>query len=148
MPKNRLRVTPESSENPPNRPMEEPPVTMTELNRLIHEPARLAILTVLAACESADFVFLRTATGLTAGNLSVQIARLEEATLVTVTRSIARKKTLTTVSLTASGHSDLNAYWRVMERFRMQMQRSQQIAHDVDNSQEPLISRRLRPQTA
>jgi winged helix DNA-binding protein len=48
-------------------------------NRLVHEPARLAILTVLCSCKSADFVFLRRVTGLTKGNLSVQLVNLEQA---------------------------------------------------------------------
>ena len=47
--------------------------TVAALSRVVHEPARLAILTVLSACQAADFVFLRTATALSAGNLSVQL---------------------------------------------------------------------------
>jgi DNA-binding transcriptional ArsR family regulator len=58
-----------------------------EVNRVIHEPARLAILTVLSACASADFTFLQSATGLSKGNLSVQITRLEEAGLISVDKS-------------------------------------------------------------
>jgi DNA-binding MarR family transcriptional regulator len=91
-----------------------------ELNRLIHEPARLAILTVLSACESADFVFLQNATGLSKGNLSIQISRLEEARLVRVKKTIQYKRTLTVVSLTNKGRADLADYWRTMERIRRQ----------------------------
>ena len=54
------------------------------VDRLIHEPGRLAILTVLSSAASADFVFLRRATGLTAGNLSSHLGRLEEAGLVEI----------------------------------------------------------------
>ena len=53
-----------------------------ELDRTIHEPARLAILTVLSAADSADFVYLQRATGLTKGNLSSHLTKLEAAGLV------------------------------------------------------------------
>jgi DNA-binding transcriptional ArsR family regulator len=91
-----------------------------EVNRLIHEPARLAILTVLSTCDSADFQFLLSATGLTKGNLSVQISRLEEARLVYVEKTIRRKKTLTTISLTRRGRDDISEYWQTMDSIRRQ----------------------------
>ena len=50
---------------------------MPEIDRVIHEPARLAIVTVLSSCEEADFLFLERATKLSRGNLSVQLTRLE-----------------------------------------------------------------------
>jgi DNA-binding transcriptional ArsR family regulator len=91
-----------------------------EVNRLIHEPARLAILTVLSACRSADFLFLLRATGLTKGNLSVQISRLEEAGLVNVEKRIKRKKTLTTISLTRTSRNELARYWQTLDQIREQ----------------------------
>jgi DNA-binding transcriptional ArsR family regulator len=94
------------------------PATLADLNRVIHEPARLAILTVLSGCVSTDFTFLQTATGLSKGNLSVQLTRLEEAGLVAITKTIVRKRTLTMVSLTKDGRSELARYWRQMERIR------------------------------
>jgi DNA-binding transcriptional ArsR family regulator len=54
------------------------------LDRVIHEPGRLAILAALSACERADFLFLLGITGLTKGNLSSHLARLEEAGLVEI----------------------------------------------------------------
>ena len=57
---------------------------MSTLDRVVHEPARLAILTALAACRSADFLFLQSLTGLTKGNLSGHLAKLERAGLVGV----------------------------------------------------------------
>jgi DNA-binding transcriptional ArsR family regulator len=89
-----------------------------EVDRLIHEPARLAILTVLSSCQSADFVFLHNVTGLSKGNLSVQISRLEEAELVTVEKVIKNKKTHTTVSLTKLGTSAMDRYWKTMDKIR------------------------------
>jgi DNA-binding transcriptional ArsR family regulator len=91
-----------------------------EVNRVIHEPARLAILTVLSSCESADFVFLQGATGLSKGNLSVQLSRLEEAGLIFVRKTIRKKKTLTTVSLTALSRREIVEYWSTMDRIRGQ----------------------------
>jgi DNA-binding transcriptional ArsR family regulator len=91
-----------------------------EVNRLVHEPARLAILTVLSACESADFLFLQNATGLSKGNLSVQISRLEEARLVYVEKTIRRKRTLTRISLNRRGRGEIAQYWRTMEKIRQQ----------------------------
>ena len=91
---------------------------VSDLNRTVHEPARLAILTVLSACDSADFVFLKAAACLTAGNLSVQISRLEEAGLVVVNKFIERRRTVTTVSLTTGGRQELEDYWRAMDRIR------------------------------
>ena len=89
-----------------------------EVNRLIHEPARLAILTVLSACKSADFIFLLRATGLSKGNLSVQISRLEEAGLVAVEKCIKKKKTLTTISLTRSSRNEIDRYWQTLDQIR------------------------------
>jgi len=91
-------------------------------NRLIHEPARLAILTVLSSCESADFVFLHTATGLSKGNLSVQLTNLEQAGLVAITKEITDKKMRTTVSLSKRGRSEIDEYWKTMDAIREQMQ--------------------------
>uniref|UniRef100_A0A7V5CTE1 ArsR family transcriptional regulator n=1 Tax=Acidobacterium capsulatum TaxID=33075 RepID=A0A7V5CTE1_9BACT len=91
---------------------------LPEIDRVVHEPARLAILTVLASCAQADFLFLERATGLTRGNLSVQLTRLEEAGFVTITKTIERKRTLTMVSLAARGRAALEEYWESMEQLR------------------------------
>ena len=106
------------TENDPTVGEDSIPTALADLNRTIHEPARLAILTVLSACASADFNFLKTATGLTGGNLSVQLTRLEEANLITVEKTIEKKRTLTMVALSETGCTELNRYWEYMERFR------------------------------
>jgi len=90
-------------------------------NRLIHEPARLAILTVLSSCASADFVFLRRVTRLSKGNLSVQLTNLEQAGLVVIRKEIVDKKTRTTVSLSKRGISEIADYWKTMDEIRAQM---------------------------
>ena len=92
-------------------------------NRLIHEPARLAILTVLSSCASADFVFLQKVTRLSKGNLSVQLTNLEQAGLVIIHKEIFDKKTRTTVSLSKHGISDLADYWKTMDAIRAHVAR-------------------------
>jgi DNA-binding transcriptional ArsR family regulator len=94
------------------------PVTLADLNRVVHEPARLAILTVLANCENADFTFLGTATGLTRGNLSVQLTRLEEAAMISVAKSTKKNRTITTAHILPEGRYQLGRYWRQMEEIR------------------------------
>lgn len=94
------------------------PVGMPEIDRVVHEPARLAILTVLASCREADFLFLERATGLTRGNLSVQLTRLEEAGLIRISKTFAKKRTLTTAALAERGGRALKAYWESMEAMR------------------------------
>lgn len=98
-------------------------------NRLVHEPARLAILTVLSSCEAADFVFLRRVTGLTKGNLSVQLVNLEQAGLVTITKEIVERKTRTTVKLSKRGVKEMEEYWRTMDSIRARMKPERGTAH-------------------
>jgi DNA-binding transcriptional ArsR family regulator len=62
------------------------------LDRLIHEPGRLAILTVLSSVQAADFVFLQRTTGLTKGNLSSHLTKLEEAGLIEIHKRFVGKK--------------------------------------------------------
>ena len=90
-------------------------------NRLIHEPARLAILTVLSSCASADFVFLQKVTRLSKGNLSVQLTNLEQAGVAIIHKEIFDKKTRTTVSLSKRGISELADYWKTMDQIRAHM---------------------------
>lgn len=98
--------------------MTEPQELMPEIDRLVHEPARLAILTVLAACERADFLFLERATGLTRGNLSVQLTRLEEGGLIEIEKVIVQKRTLTTAALVRRGRQAFDVYWKNMDAMR------------------------------
>ena len=88
------------------------------LDRLIHEPGRLAILTVLSSVTDADFVFLQRATGLTKGNLSSHLTKLEEAGLVTIEKRFIRKKPNTNVALTKVGRQRIAGHWAQLERLR------------------------------
>ncbi|MGE5325146.1 MAG: transcriptional regulator [Actinomycetota bacterium] len=89
-----------------------------DLDRIIHEPARLAILTVLSACEQADFTYLLRVTGLTNGNLSAHLARLESAGLVTVVKHFVGKRPQTLLSLTGTGREQVKQHWRRLEKLR------------------------------
>jgi DNA-binding MarR family transcriptional regulator len=94
-------------------------------NRMVHEPARLAILTVLSSCAAADFVFLENVTGLSKGNLSVQLTNLEQAGLITVTKEIVDKKTRTSARLSDKGSKEINEYWKTMDAIRARMARDE-----------------------
>jgi DNA-binding MarR family transcriptional regulator len=88
------------------------------LDRLIHEPGRLAILTVLSSVNTADFVFLQRTTGLTKGNLSSHLAKLEEAGLVEIHKRFVGKKPNTNVTLTAVGKRRIARHWDQLERLK------------------------------
>lgn len=88
------------------------------LDRLIHEPGRLAILTVLSSVKAADFVFLQRATRLTKGNLSSHLSKLEEAGLVEIEKAFVHKKPKTSVTLTAVGRERIAHHWDQLERLR------------------------------
>jgi DNA-binding transcriptional ArsR family regulator len=91
---------------------------LANLDRRVHDPARLAILTALLACERADFLFLQRITGLTKGNLSSHLSKLEEAGLVEIEKRFVEKKTQTLVRLSDTGRQALESYWQEMEDLR------------------------------
>ena len=81
-----------------------------DVDRVIHEPARLAIVAVLASCESADFVYLRNATNMTQGNLSAHLGKLEEAGYVEIEKRFQGKKPNTLCRLTEAGRTAFKQY--------------------------------------
>ncbi len=88
------------------------------LDRLIHEPARLAILSALSACRKADFMFLLRLTGLTRGNLSAHLGKLEQGGLVRIDKRFVGRKPNTLVALTARGRRAIEEHWRKLEELR------------------------------
>ena len=88
---------------------------LTDLDRLIHEPARLTILTALSACEVADFRFLQRLTGLTSGNLSSHLAKLEKARLIDLRKQFVRKRPNTQAMLTDKGRAAIERHWQQLE---------------------------------
>lgn len=91
---------------------------LAAINRLIHEPARLAILTALSACEKADFVFLLNVTGLTKGNLSSHLSRLERGGLVRIEKQFEGKLPVTYVMLTPEGREGLDQHWARLDALK------------------------------
>jgi len=91
--------------------------SLTELDRLIHEPARLLIVTILASAVSADFLFLQRETGLTRGNLSAHLSKLEEAGYVKIEKMFKGKLPLTVCKLTAAGRKALTHYRQQLQDF-------------------------------
>lgn len=88
---------------------------LTSINRLIHEPSRLTIMAHLNAVEDADFLFLVRQTGLTWGNLSVHISKLEDAGYLHVKKEFLGKKPHTVVRLTKQGRRAFEEYCRGMK---------------------------------
>ncbi len=91
---------------------------LAKLDRLVHEPVRLALLTALAQCQSADFTFLRQLLGVTAGNLNTHLCTLEAGGLVAMRRAIRGRMTHTTVSLTRDGRGAIDAHWKQLDALR------------------------------
>jgi DNA-binding MarR family transcriptional regulator len=94
-----------------NEPSENPDLSaMTEIDRLVHEPARMAVMSLLYVVDSADFIFLINQTGLTWGNLSAHMSKLEEAGYVSVEKSFKDKRPNTTLRLTVKGRDAFRQY--------------------------------------
>ncbi len=83
---------------------------LADLDRVVHEPARLAIMAVLYSVEGADFLYLLHATGLTKGNLSSHLMRLEEAGYIQIQKSFRGKVPQTTCALTLAGREAFQNY--------------------------------------
>ena len=91
--------------------------SVTELDRLIHEPARLLIVTILSTVASADFLFLQRETGLTKGNLSAHLSKLEEAGYIKIEKTFKGKLPLTVCKLTPPGKKALSEYRQQLQDF-------------------------------
>ena len=90
---------------------------LADLDRLIHEPARLAIIALLYVLESADFTFIMNQTGLTWGNLSTHLSKLEEAGYLEVEKSFKGRRPNTTLRLTPQGRQAFGEYVQKMKQF-------------------------------
>jgi DNA-binding transcriptional ArsR family regulator len=84
--------------------------TLAELDRLVHEPGRLAIVSLLSAVEEADFLYLLNETGLTKGNLSSHLSKLETAGYVNIKKTYRGKIPLTICRLTPTGRTAFKQY--------------------------------------
>ena len=88
---------------------------LAEIDRIIHEPARLMVVALLASVKEADFQYLHQATGLTKGNLSVHLSRLDEAGYITIEKTFRGKYPLTICRLTERGKEVLDEYRKVIK---------------------------------
>lgn len=86
------------------------PQAFLQLDRVIHEKGRLAIMSMLAASPVLSFTELRDALDMTDGNLTTHIRTLQEAGYVSVTKSFQHKRPLTTCALTAAGKKAFTGY--------------------------------------
>ena len=87
-----------------------------EIDRLIHEPARLIIMAHLYVVDGADFIFLQRQTGLTWGNLSSHTRKLEDAGYVRVEKEFVGKKPHTMLHLTREGREAFQMYRKSMKQ--------------------------------
>jgi DNA-binding MarR family transcriptional regulator len=83
---------------------------LLEIDRVVHEPARLVILKLLFVVEEADFLFVERQTGLTRGNLSSHMSKLEAAGYVGVEKSFVGKRPHTVLRLTPEGREAFELY--------------------------------------
>jgi len=89
---------------------------LADIDRVIHSPARLMVTTYLYVVESAEFIFLMRLTGLTWGNLSSHLSKLEEAGYVAVEKEFRGKKPYTMLRLTDEGRAAFREYRHSMKQ--------------------------------
>ena len=92
------------------------PQPLADIDRIIHEPARLIILAYLYVVESADFLFLMRQTGLTGGNLSSHLSKLEAAGYVAIEKKFVDKIPRTLLRLTDKGREAFRVYRQSMKQ--------------------------------
>ena len=92
------------------------PKSGPEIDKLIHEPARLKIMAQLYVVEEADFIFLMRQTGLTWGNLSSHMSKLEEAEYIEVRKEFLDKKPHTILKLTLKGRDAFKKYCSALDQ--------------------------------
>ena len=90
--------------------------TVSEIDKTIHEPARLMIMAHLFVVESADFLFLQRQTGLTWGNLSSHLSKLEGADYVDVKKEFVDRRPHTVLQLTRKGRTAFQEYRQSMKQ--------------------------------
>ncbi len=90
--------------------------SLVDIDRLVHEPARLMILANLYVVESSDFVFLMNQVGLTWGNLSAHLTKLEEAGYLEMEKAFKGKRPNTQLRLTEKGREAFKDYTQKMKQ--------------------------------
>jgi len=87
-----------------------------EIDRVIHEPSRLRIMAQLYVVDAADFIFLMTQLGMTWGNLSSHMSKLEDAEYIEVQKEFLNKKPRTILKLTQKGRKAFMEYRKAMDQ--------------------------------
>lgn len=90
---------------------------ISEVDKLIHEPVRLSIIAHLYVLDSADALFLKNQIGLTWGNLSTHLKRLEDARYIEVIKEFIDRKPVTSLKLTETGRKAFQSYRERMTGF-------------------------------
>jgi DNA-binding transcriptional ArsR family regulator len=88
------------------------------IERLVHEPARMAILTMLSECLEADFTFLQRSTSLSNGNLSLHLLKLEQAGLIVIKKDFVGKRPRTRALITVEGREAIDGHWERLAQIR------------------------------
>lgn len=91
-------------------------LNLSQINKLIHEPARLAIMANLYVVERSDFIYLMRRTGLTQGNLSAHMSKLENAGYLEINKTFVGKRPHTMIRLTGEGRKAFKKYMAEMKR--------------------------------
>jgi DNA-binding MarR family transcriptional regulator len=111
--------------------MKTPSEELGDLDRVVHEPARLVILTALSFAR-VDFLYLLNLTGLTAGNLSAHLNRLEAEQYLTQRKEFVGKRTHTWVEITPAGREAVNRHWQRLDTLRKGIQQAQSDTEDAE----------------
>jgi DNA-binding MarR family transcriptional regulator len=90
---------------------------IVDTDKLIHEPARVAIMALLNVADSADFVFLMNHTGLTQGNLSSHLSKLEAASYIVIEKTFVKKRPKTLIRMSSKGKDAFTQYLKTMKKF-------------------------------
>lgn len=99
--------------------------SVESLDETIHQKVRLGIISALMARGEADFRFLKDALGVTDGNLSIHLSKLEEAGYVVSRKEFVRKKPHTTYTPTPAGRAAFHTYLAALERIVQSASRSE-----------------------
>ena len=87
------------------------------MDKIIHEPARIVLLAILTAADQVDFTFLLNETGLSQGNLSRHLTKLQTAGYVSIEKTFFRKRPRTLISMNEKGKSAFQDYLKTMKEF-------------------------------
>lgn len=99
---------------------------LEEVDELVHEPRRFALLNILAGrLDSADYTYLKGHTGMTSGNPTRHLAKLEQAGLVEISKEFVLRRPKTRIGITEEGQAAVDRHWRHLQKLREDSRRSE-----------------------